>query len=96
MSQSCAANKCSRTSRWLCDCCNQSLCLQHLNEHNALLVTKLNPLTDEINELGDRLKSFNIEQALVSCRRKLEKWRDDCHQKIERLFERKEQRISID
>ena len=93
MSQSCTVSKCNRTSRGVCDCCNQNLCLQHLSEHNALLVTQLNPLTDEINELGDRLKSLNIEQALVSCRRKLEQWRGDCHQKIERFFEQKNKEL---
>jgi polyhydroxyalkanoate synthesis regulator phasin len=89
MSQSCAVTKCDRTSRGLCDCCQQNLCLQHLSEHNASLVSQLNPLTDEINALGDRFKSLNIEKAVGSCRRKLEQWRDDCHQRIDRLFQQK-------
>ena len=55
MSQPCATPKCERISRALCDCCKQNLCLQHLTEHNALLISQLNPLTDEINALGDRL-----------------------------------------
>jgi hypothetical protein len=85
--------KCNRTSRGLCDCCQQHLCLQHLSEHNALLVSQLNPLTDELNALGDRLKSLNIENAVSSCRRELERWRDDCHQKIDRLFQQKSKEL---
>ena len=92
MSQSCAANKCNRTSRGVCDCCQQNLCLQHLTEHNASLLSQLDPLTDQINELDGRLKSLNIEQAF-NYRQKLEEWRDDCHQKIERLFERKSKQL---
>jgi hypothetical protein len=89
MSQFCAVTKCNRASRWLCDCCQQNLCLQHLNEHNASLISQLNPLTDEINALGDRLKTLNIQKIVGSGREKLEQWRMDCHQKIDCFFEQK-------
>jgi hypothetical protein len=72
MSQSCAVAKCIRASRGLCDCCTQYLCIQHLSEHNASLISQLNPLTDEINALGDRLKTINIQTTAGGCRRKLE------------------------
>jgi len=93
MSQPCATPKCERISRGLCDCCKQTLCLQHLNEHNASLISQLNPLTDEINALGDRLKSFNIHQTVSDGRQKLDKWRKDCHEKIDRFFEEKCQEL---
>ncbi|CAF2052940.1 unnamed protein product [Rotaria magnacalcarata] len=93
MSQLCSINKCIRASRGLCDCCQKNLCLQHLNEHNALLVAELNPFTDEINQLGDRLKTLIIEQTTSNSRRKLQQWRDDCHKKINCLFENKCQEL---
>jgi hypothetical protein len=93
MSQLCAAPKCERTSRVLCDCCKKNLCLQHLNEHNALLVSQLNPLTDELNALGNRLQSFNICEAVSFARQELEQWRKDCHEKIDDFFEQKCQEI---
>jgi hypothetical protein len=93
MSQLCAATKCNRAPRWICDCCQQNLCLQHLNEHNALLISQLNPLTDEINALSDRLKSLNIEKAVSSCHQELERWRDDCYQKINRVFKQKSKEL---
>jgi hypothetical protein len=89
MSQPCAITKCNRASRGLCDCCKQNLCLQHLTEHNASLVAQLNPLTDEINALGDRLRTLNIQKIAGHCRQKLEQWRLDCHQKIDSFFEQK-------
>jgi hypothetical protein len=89
MSQLCAVNKCNRTSRGLCDCCTQYLCLQHLSEHNVSLISQLNPLTDEINVLGDRLKILNIQDIVGNGRQKLEEWRMDCHRKIDCLFEQK-------
>ena len=93
MSKLCAAPKCDRTLRAPCDCCGQNLCLQHLHEHNTILVSKLNPLTDEINVLGDRLNRLNIQQTLGECREKLEQWRLDCYRKIDRLFEQKCQEL---
>jgi hypothetical protein len=93
MSQQCAVTKCNRTSRGLCDCCQQNLCLQHLNEHNASLISQLNPLTDEINALGDRLKTLNIQKAVGGCHQKLEKWRMDCHRKIDHFFEQKSKEL---
>ena len=93
MSQPCAITKCIRASRGLCDCCKQNLCLQHLNEHNASLLSQLNPLTDEINALGDRLKTINIQKIVDGGRQKLEQWRVDCHQKIEHFFELKCQQL---
>jgi polyhydroxyalkanoate synthesis regulator phasin len=94
MSQLCAVTKCNRAPRWICDCCQQNLCLQHLNEHNALLISQLNPLTDEINALSDRLKSLNIQKPVSSCHRELERWRDDCHQMINRLFQQKSKELN--
>ncbi|CAF0962016.1 unnamed protein product [Rotaria sordida] len=93
MSQSCLIKKCTRTSRGLCDCCQQNLCLQHLNEHNASLVSQLNPLIDEINGLGDCLKTLNIQKTIGNSRQKLEQWRQDCYKKIDCFFEQKCQEL---
>ncbi|CAF5148221.1 unnamed protein product, partial [Rotaria sp. Silwood1] len=93
MRQPCSIEKCMRKSRWLCDCCQQHLCLQHLNEHNAILISQLNPLTDKINALEDRLNTLNIQKTIDSGRQKLEQWRQDCYKKIDCLFEQKCQEL---
>ncbi|CAF3318505.1 unnamed protein product [Rotaria socialis] len=94
MSQSCPIEKCTRKSRGLCDCCEKNLCLQHLNEHNTLLLSKLNPLVDEVNELEDRLKTLNMETLICASREKLERWRKDCYEKIDSFFEKKSQMLN--
>ncbi len=89
MSQPCAIITCKRASRALCHCCQQNVCIPHLNEHNDLLNSQLNPLADEINALGERLKTFNIQDIVGDCRWKLEQWRQDCYEKINHFFEQK-------
>ncbi|CAF3723194.1 unnamed protein product [Rotaria sordida] len=89
MPQPCSIEDCTRTPRWVCDCCQQNLCLQHLNEHNDLLISQLNPLTLEIKALEDCLQALNIQKTIDNSREKLEEWRDDCYKKIDCLFEQK-------
>ncbi|CAF1256035.1 unnamed protein product [Adineta steineri] len=62
MSQPCAVKDCQRTSRALCHCCNQDLCRIHLNEHDDLLNSQLNPFADELNQLHEQLNHINIEE----------------------------------
>jgi hypothetical protein len=78
----------------LCYCCQQSVCLQHLKEHNDLLISQLNPLVDQINSISDRLKAINIRNKVDTCRQKLEQWRNDCHKKIDDFFEQQYQKIN--
>ncbi|CAF3681156.1 unnamed protein product [Rotaria sp. Silwood1] len=94
MSQSCAVYECKRASRALCHCCQQNLCIPHLTEHNDLLNSQLNPLIDEVNSLGDRLKTLDIQEKTRECRQKLEQWRIDCHQQIDSFFEKKCQQLN--
>ncbi|CAF3876771.1 unnamed protein product [Rotaria sordida] len=90
----CTINGCKRASRALCHCCQQNLCISHLNEHNDLLNSQLNPLVDEINILGNRLKTLNIQEKTRNYHQKLEQWRIDCHQKIDLYFEQKYQQLN--
>ncbi|CAF4262450.1 unnamed protein product [Rotaria sp. Silwood2] len=94
MSQPCIINGCKRASRALCHCCQQNLCIPHLTEHNDILNSQLNPLIDEINALGDRLKTFDIQKKTENCRQILEQWRIDCHEKIDQIFEEKCQELN--
>jgi hypothetical protein len=89
MSQPCAIENCKRASRTLCHCCNQNLCRDHFNEHDDLLNSQLNPLTDEINVLADRLTAINVDKITQETRHKLNQWRIDCHQIIDRFYEEK-------
>lgn len=57
----CVINKCNRVSRALCHCCNQNICILHLKEHYETLTSQLNPLTDEINVLENRLIEIDVK-----------------------------------
>ncbi|CAF0756500.1 unnamed protein product [Adineta ricciae] len=89
MSQPCAIQSCRRISRTLCYGCNQNFCREHMREHDSSLNSQLNPLSDEINALGDRLKSLNLKNSSSDSRQKLEKWRGDCHKTIDHFFDQK-------
>jgi hypothetical protein len=94
MSQSpCAIDQCKRTSRALCHCCNQNICLLHLKEHYDKFVSELNPLTDEINLLDNRLITIDIKILTEKSRQQLEQWRNECYQTIDRFFEEKYQEL---
>jgi len=89
MSQPCVIASCKRASRTLCYGCNQNFCREHMAEHDLVLNSQLNPLSDEINALGERLKSINLENSIGDSHQKLEQWRIDCHNKIDEFFEQK-------
>ena len=93
MSQPCAIQDCKRASRTLCHCCDQNLCRDHFNEHDDLLNFQLNPLTDEINALADRLTAINIDKIINDSRQKLNQWRIDSHKIIDQFYEKKCQEL---
>ena len=93
MSQPCAIATCKRVSRTLCYGCNQNFCREHMVEHDLSLNSQLNPLSDEINALGERLKSINLENTIGDSHQKLEQWRLESHKKIDQFYEQKCQEL---
>ena len=89
MSLPCAIATCQRVSRTLCYGCNQNFCREHMVEHDLSLNSQLNPLSDEINALGERLQSLNFENTVAASHKQLEQWRIDCHKTIDFFFEQK-------
>ena len=94
MSEICAISSCKRPSCALCLCCQQKICLPHLKEHQDLLLAEINPLVDQINALGDRLKTFDPNEMIGNARQKLEDWRIECHQQIDFIFEQKSRELN--
>lgn len=93
MSQSCKIAKCSRIASSLCTCCQKQICKIHFDEHYEVLISQLQPITNELTTLNDNLKSFDINKTTAESREKLEQWRLECHQEIDRLFQRKCQEL---
>ncbi|UJR34217.1 hypothetical protein I4U23_021623 [Adineta vaga] len=84
MSQRCMIALCRESSKVLCYCCNQNLCLEHLSNHK-----NSNSLIDQVKLLNEEMKRFDIEKFIEHDRRRLTKWRDECFKKISRYYERK-------
>jgi hypothetical protein len=93
MSQPCAISSCKRLSRAVCHCCKQNVCIPHLTEHQDVPNSKLNSFADEVNVLIERLQTIDMQKKGGYCRRKLEQWRIDCHEKIDRFFNEKCQEL---
>ncbi|UJR12740.1 hypothetical protein I4U23_016914 [Adineta vaga] len=85
--RSCQINECKRSCRAMCLCCQQYLCLNHLNEHENLINSQIPLLTDQINSLSDQFNN-NIEFE-VSCFNDLNQWRENAHQTVEQFYQRK-------
>jgi hypothetical protein len=92
--ETCAVCGPKRTSRAICNCCKQYLCRDHLQEHDDLLNAQLEPLVDNVNELCDRLKQFNIESLFQPIRIQLDQWKQSAFQLIERIYQEKSNEIN--
>ncbi|CAF3889198.1 unnamed protein product, partial [Rotaria sp. Silwood1] len=83
---SCNNPGCNISSRALCICCNQYLCIEHLKDHtdkqNDL---QLNSLITKINVLSDRFHHISLVQPYFITN--LDKWRADAYRTIDRFYE---------
>ena len=60
-----------------------------MTEHDLQLNSQLDPLSEEINALNERLQSIDVESMIGSSHQKLEQWRTNCHRTIDDFFEEK-------
>ncbi|CAF2835114.1 unnamed protein product [Rotaria sp. Silwood2] len=93
MSQSCTVESCESTLGISCHCCDKTFCPDHLNEHYESINSQLNPLANEINTLYDQIMKKTKEKLIGNCLKKLDKWRDECYQTINCLYEKKRQEL---
>jgi len=93
-SQTCAICGPKRTSRALCNCCQQYLCRDHLQEHDDLLNAQVEPLVDNVNQICDRLQQIDINYLLQPIRIELDQWKQSAFQTIERIYEEKSNEIN--
>ncbi|CAF1285221.1 unnamed protein product [Adineta ricciae] len=93
MSHPCDIANCRRISRALCHCCNQNLCRDHLNEHDDMLNSQLNPFADEVNQLSERLNCIDVRQLIAYDTEQLLCWREHSHRLVEDYFNYKQQEL---
>lgn len=85
--RSCTHPKCQHTSRALCVCCNQYLCLEHLKEHSDKQNdAHLPSLMAELNVLSDRLHHVSLVEPFFLAN--LDKWRADAYRTIDRFYDK--------
>ena len=86
VTRSCTSPGCKHSSRAVCICCNQYLCIDHLKDHSDKQTDNhLTRLTAEINVLSDRLHHTSlIEPYFLTT---LDTWRNDAYRTIDRFYE---------
>jgi hypothetical protein len=89
MSLPCSIESCQRTSTVLCYECNKSFCAEHLKEHDQYLNSQLQPLANEIKNLSNRYALINQNKLINHFREQLDKWRQNSHKTIDRLYKEK-------
>lgn len=94
MSETCVVSLCEQPSFTVCHCCERSMCKLHLSEHNNFLADHWNPLVNEIKALDESIKAYDATQATSESTEKLEQWRVKCHEKIDQLFDKKNQELT--
>lgn len=94
MPQHCVIYRCLRSSRALCKCCNRELCLQHFWQHNDLIVSQLNTLKKEVDEVESRFQFLDIPRSDTTFRQQMKQWRIDSYTIIDRYYEQKCQEYS--
>lgn len=89
MPQSCSIPTCVSTSIGACLCCNRYLCRDHYVEHDYLLRSKLNNLTEQISKLSHQLERFDSQKFIDSFCLTLDKWRLDSYKIIDNFYNKK-------
>jgi hypothetical protein len=99
MAKRCLTEACKREAEIYCYHCSQDLCNKHFLEHKNWIQEQLPPLIDEVNLIYDRLRNSDksqttsVPQCLINACSKLQRWREDCHQHIDIVYERVQSQI---
>ncbi|CAF1587783.1 unnamed protein product, partial [Didymodactylos carnosus] len=89
----CEIDECKRNIAALCRHCNKDVCNKHFNEHSEALRTEIYPITDQINELANRIHDLNHASITEQSYDILSKWKDECHKLINQVHDMRRQEI---
>lgn len=94
MAKRCLIETCKREAETYCYHCSQDVCTKHYLEHKKWIQEQLHPLVDEINLTYDRLRHNDknqmppVPQFLTNNYNQLDKWREDCHRRVDITYYR--------
>jgi hypothetical protein len=89
MPELCVIDQCRRTSRAVCKCCHQDLCLEHFWQHNDSIRCQLNTLKKELNDVESRFKFLDTGKSVTTFRRQMKQWRIDSYTTVDHFYDRK-------
>lgn len=100
MAKHCSIETCKREAETYCYHCSHDVCTKHYLEHKNSIQEQLHPLVDQINLLYDRLRhddqnksTLSTSQSVINVRSQLDQWRDECHYRIDMIYDRVRQQI---
>jgi SpoVK/Ycf46/Vps4 family AAA+-type ATPase len=98
MDRICSVETCKREAETYCYHCSHDVCTKHYLEHKKSIQEQLPPLIDEINLIYERLYHSDeiqtaLSQCLINAYSQLDKWRADCHRRIDTTYQRVHKQI---
>ena len=99
MAKRCLVETCKREAETYCYHCSHDVCTKHYLEHKNSIQEQVHPFVDQINLLYDRLrhddqnKIMSTAQSVINVRSQLDQWRDECHQRIDMIYDRVQHQI---
>lgn len=89
MSQVCVDPTCNSKPSTVCSCCNQNVCYEHLKSHADSVQSKLNGFSNEMVDLIEQMKVFELPKIIENSREKLSRWKENCYRMINDYYEGK-------
>jgi hypothetical protein len=75
--------QCHRWANLICSHCNQGVCLEHYEIHQNELQTRLDRLSNRINDLRQTLHTLTHEQMIKNAQEKIDQWSKRCKNEID-------------
>ncbi|CAF1503418.1 unnamed protein product [Adineta steineri] len=88
---SCSFKECKRSCRALCLCCQQYLCIDHLNEHDRLINVQLEFSIDRVNSISEQFNNSVVIQPFNLT--DLKQWCENAHHTIDEFYKRKREQF---
>ena len=101
MARQCSAENCKREAETYCYHCSNDVCTKHYLEHKKAIQAQLPWLIDEVNLIYDRIQRNNkshkptAPQSSLDAYNQLEKWRQECHEHIDTVYQRIRSQIEV-
>ncbi|CAF0964120.1 unnamed protein product [Didymodactylos carnosus] len=92
-SKSCEISSCKHQASAYCSHCTKDVCELHSDAHVPLVKDKSHLLTDQLNELTDRVNTLSTIQIIEQSLEILDEWQCDSHRLIDNVYTSKRQEI---